>query len=260
MDALHDGRYRIDELLGTGQRTVVYAAHDLLLDAPRALKLLRGELRDDLALRQRYLTEARALARVTHPNVVRVYDFFVDERHGPCLVMEQARGVLRDVEPAWPLAPRRAAEVGVQLLAGLGVLHGLGIVHRDLRLDNLLLGRTGSVLVSDLASSRLDGEQRLFHTQLGEQLGLAMFVAPECRDDPSKAVAASDVYSVGALLYALLTGNAPPDLSLLHLDDRILTRLVEPFRPVVKRATAHRIADRYPSAGAMRSELAGLQL
>ncbi len=255
MDSLLDGRYRIDQQLGAGDRTEVFAAYDTLLDGPRAVKVLIASARDDLGARQRFLTEARALSRVTHSNVVRTYDFFHDAEVGPALVMERARGVLRDVEPAWPLAPRRASEVAIQLLAGLGVLHGQGITHRNLRLDNLLIGRTGAVLISDLTSSRLEGDSRLLKTESGDRMGLALFVAPEAREDPTRAVTASDLYSVGALLYSLLTGNAPPDLSLLHLDDRILHRLPEALRPIVKRATAHSPSQRFPSAGAMRDEL-----
>jgi len=254
MFTLLDGRYRLDNLLGQGELTEVWEAHDTLLEGPRAVKLLQEAHREDLAARQRFLTEARSLSRVTHPNVIRIYDMFHSQR-GPALVTELARGRVRDVEPAWPLSPRRAAEVVSQVLAGLGVLHGLGIVHRDLRPDNLLTSRTGAVMISDLAAARLEGESRLVKTQLGDQLGLALYVAPEARTDPRRATPTSDVYSAGAVLYVLLTGNAPPDLSLLDIDDRILNRLPESFRPVVKRATARKPADRYPSAGAMREAL-----
>jgi len=249
------GRYRVEQKLGSGPRTVVYAAHDTLLDAPRALKLIRAGERDELEVRQRFLTEARVLARVTHANVVRMFDYLHDEEHGPVLVMERARGVLRDVAPVWPLPPRRAAEVADQVLAGLGVLHGLGVVHRDLRIDNLLWGSSGHVLLSDLSSSRLSSETRLFHTQPGDELGLALNVAPEARFEPSKATAQSDLYSVGSLMFTLLTGQAPPDLSLSFMSDRVLEPLPEPFRPIVQRATAHEPAQRYASAGAMRQAL-----
>jgi len=258
MFALQDGRYRVDTLLGQGELTEVWSAHDSLLEGPRAIKLLKADLREDLVARQRFLTEARSLARVTHRNVIRVYDMFHGDR-GPALVTELARGRVRDVEPAWPLAGRRAGEVVIQVLAGLGVLHGLGIVHRDLRPDNLLTSRTGAVLIADLASARLEGESRLMKTEIGDQLGLALYVAPEARSDPRRATAASDVYSAGAVLYVLLTGNAPPDLSLLDIDDRILNRLPEHFRPIVKRATARKPEDRFPSAGAMRDALQRVQ-
>lgn len=259
MQTLLEGRYRIDDALGDGELTQVFGAFDTLLDGPRALKMLKPALRDDLGARQRFLTEARSLARVTHPNVIRVFDMFHSPERGPVLVMELARGRVRDVEPAWPLSPRRAAEVVTQVLAGLGMLHGLGIVHRDLRPDNLLVSRTGAVLLSDLASARLEGESRLMKTQLGDALGEALYVAPEARSDPRRATAASDLYSVGATLYVLLTGNAPPDLSLLDIDDRILNRLPEDVRPVVKRATARKPEDRFPSAGALRDVLQRLQ-
>jgi len=255
MFTLQDGRYRVDELLGRAELTEVWSARDTLLEGPRAIKLLTEVHADDIAARQRFLTEARSLARVTHPNVIRIYDMLHDPKRGPALITELARGRVRDVEPAWPLSGRRTQEVVSQVLAGLGVLHGLGIVHRDLRPDNLLTSRTGNVLIADLAAARLDGESRLVKTQLGDQLGMALYVAPEARTDPRRATAASDVYSAGAVLYVLLTGNAPPDLSLLQLDDRILNRLPEAFRPLVKRATARKPEDRYPSAGAMREAL-----
>lgn len=252
---LHGGRYVVDGERGRGETTLVFEATDTLLHAPRALKLLQPPVRDDLALRQRFLTEARALARVTHPNVVRVFDVFHDDEAGPVLVMELARGRVRQVEPAWPLAPRRAAEVLDQTLAGLGVLHGLGIVHRDLRPENLLIGRTGSVLLADLSAAHLEGEARLLRTLAGDVLGHALYTAPEARADSRRATAASDLYAAGATLYVLLTGDAPPDLSLLDFDDRILHRIPEAFRPIVKRATARRPEDRYPSAGAMRQAI-----
>jgi serine/threonine protein kinase len=258
MTTMHDGRYRIDGERGRGETTMVLEATDTLLQGPRALKLLRPESSDDLGLRQRFLTEARALARVTHPNVVRVYDLFHDEARGPVLVMELARGRLRQVEPAWPLAPRRAAEVLDQALAGLGVLHGQGITHRDLRPENLLTGRAGAVLLSDLSSAHLDGEARVMRTMAGDVLGHALYAAPEARVDSRRATPLSDIYAAGATLYVLLTGDAPPDLSLLDFDDRILNRLPEAFRPIVKRATARRPDDRYPSAGSMRQAVQGV--
>jgi serine/threonine protein kinase len=197
------GRYRVERELGRGGMATVYLARDEELRRPVALKVLADQLPGEDAFRTRFLREARLAGRLSHPNVVQVYD--AGETNGrPFIVMEYVAG--KTLAECGRLAPDRVVELGLQACAGLQHAHDAGLVHRDVKPGNLLLRDDGVLKVVDFGIARAAETTRL--TQAGTLLGTAAYLAPEqiAGEDASTA---SDVYSLGAVLYELLTGRPP---------------------------------------------------
>jgi serine/threonine-protein kinase len=200
-------RYRIDRPLGRGGMASVFLAHDDELGRSVALKLLAESLAGDAVFRDRFAREARLAARLSHPNVVRVFD--VGESDGrPFIVMEYVDGVTLADELArhGPLQPARVADLALQMCAGLEAAHASGLVHRDIKPRNLLLRADGVLKIADFGIARAAGSTRL--TEIGTILGTAAYMAPELAQG-LEATTASDLYSVGAVLYELLAGRPP---------------------------------------------------
>lgn len=201
------GRYRIEHTLGQGGMADVYAAHDERLDRPVAVKVLRPGLASDAGVRDRFETEARSAARLSHPNVVAVFD---TGEHGgvPYLVMERLPGqTLADriqagnLDMAWVL--RAAGDV----LRALGAAHAAGIVHRDVKPGNILIGADGCAKVADFGIAKsVEASTQGDPTMTGVLLGTPAYLAPE-RIDGAPATAQSDLYAVGVVLYEALTGT-----------------------------------------------------
>jgi serine/threonine protein kinase len=224
-ETLAAGRYRIERELGHGGMATVHLAHDEELDRPVALKLLPEHLAGDDAFRARFLREARLAGRLSHPNVVRVYDAG-DADGRPFIVMEYVPGT--SLAEVGRLAPRRVVELGVQACAGLQHAHDAGLVHRDVKPANLLVREDGVLKVADFGIARAAESTR--HTQAGTLLGTAAYLAPE-QIAGADATPASDVYSLGAVLYELLTGRPPYTFSsLAELAAQQAEGLIEPVR------------------------------
>jgi eukaryotic-like serine/threonine-protein kinase len=222
------GRYRVERILGAGGMATVYLAYDQQLDRPVAVKVLAENLAAEDDLRRRFLREARLAAALAHPNVVRVFGTGEDEAGLPFIVMEYVEG-----ETLAELLRRRgrlpAPEVrGLvgQAAAGLAHAHAAGLVHRDVKPQNLLLAGDGCLKVADFGIARVEEGTRL--TQAGTVLGTAAYIAPEqLAGEPVSA--AADVYSLGAVFYELLTGRPP------HLFDsfaELAAKQQEPVRVV----------------------------
>jgi eukaryotic-like serine/threonine-protein kinase len=261
-ETLAAGRYRIERELGRGGMATVHLAHDEELGRPVALKLLPEHLAGDDAFRARFLREARLAGRLSHPNVVRVYD--AGEADGrPFIVMEYVPGT--SLAQAGRLAPGRVVELGVQACAGLQHAHDAGLVHRDVKPANLLVREDAVLKVADFGIARAAESTR--HTQAGSLLGTAAYLAPE-QIAGADATPASDVYSLGAVLYELLTGRPPYTFSsLAELAAQQAEGLIEPVRDLepsvpheVEAAVMHALARdpsfRPASAADLAHELA----
>ena len=199
-------RYELGELLGRGGMSEVRAGRDLRLGRDVAIKLLTSAGADGSRTRERFEAEARAVASLSHPNVVLVFDS--GEHEGvPFLVMERLPGrTLADEMAAGPLAPDRAVRVTTDVLAALGAAHAAGIVHRDIKPSNVLLCPDGAAKVSDFGIAKTTSAMTL--TDDGTLLGTPGYVAPErLTGDP--ATPRSDLYSTGVLLYEALSGRPP---------------------------------------------------
>ena len=205
------GRYRLEAPIGRGAMGVVWRARDLLLDRDVAVKevqiaeTLTAEERANAY--QRTLREAKTAARLNHPGVVTVYDVAEDEGR-PWIVMQlvSAQSLDQVLATSGPLSPGRAAEVGRQLLSALSVAHAAGVMHRDVKPSNVLLGRDDRAVLTDFGIATFQGDPRL--TQTGMVMGSPGFTAPE-RIRGEDASPASDLWSLGATLFAAVEGHGP---------------------------------------------------
>jgi eukaryotic-like serine/threonine-protein kinase len=201
------GRYRIEGEAGVGGFSTVYRAHDPLLERTVALKVLHPHLARDPATRDSFLAEGRSLARVEHPNVVRVLD--AGESDGAVyLAMEFVDGQPLTARPdGRPLSLSKATAIAEQLAAALGAIHALGLVHCDVKPANILIERRGGrVVLLDFGVARTV-DQTL--TAGGWVVGTPAYMAPEQVEPGGRVSPRTDVYQMGATLYALLAGRAP---------------------------------------------------
>src|SRR3989440_11630258 len=205
------GRYRLQALLGRGAMGVVWRARDQLLDRDVAVKdvQIADALTDQERAHayQRTLREAKTAARLNHPAVVTVYDVAEDEGR-PWIVMQlvHAQSLDQVLATSGPLSPRRAAEVGRQLLSALDVAHAAGVMHRDVKPSNVLLGHDDRAVLTDFGIATFQGDPRI--TQTGMVMGSPGFTAPE-RIRGEDASPASDLWSLGATVYAAVEGHGP---------------------------------------------------
>lgn len=232
-------RYRLVELIGSGGMATVYRGMDLLLQREVAVKFLRESYATDLTFRQRFLEEARAAAKLDHNNIVHIYDVGEDEAQRPYIVMEFAEGrelkvVIRE---SAPLPVNQALRIARDICTGVGHAHRAGIVHCDLKPQNILVSDKGNVKVADFGIARALRQDSQadsdFDSRTGDDVatgkpdvvwGSPHYIAPELVLGHSP-VPASDVYSIGVILYEMLTGVPPfhdPDpqnLAMMHIED-----------------------------------------
>jgi eukaryotic-like serine/threonine-protein kinase len=266
VEALIGKRYAVAETLGSGGMAVVYRARDRELDRDVAIKVLPEHLASDGELRERFAREARLVGRLSHTNIVNVYD--VGEGGGrPYIVMECVDGVTLADELArrgrLPVAD--AIELALQACAGLEHAHEHGLVHRDIKPRNLLLRPDGVLKIADFGIARaVEGTQL---TAAGTVLGTAVYAAPE-QASGEQVTTAADIYSLGAVLYELISGRPPfvfeslPELVLKQREGRVASlRDSVPDVPrhldeVVLRCLAPEPTARPASATALARELA----
>ena len=205
------GRYRLQAPIGRGAMGVVWRARDQLLDRDVAVKEVQiAETLTDAERAnayQRTLREAKTAARLNHPAVVTVYDVCEDEGR-PWIVMQlvSAQSLDQVLADSGPLSPRRAAEMARQLLSALSVAHAAGVMHRDVKPSNVLLGSDDRAVLTDFGIATFQGDPKL--TQTGMVMGSPGFTAPE-RIRGEDASPASDLWSLGATLFAAVEGHGP---------------------------------------------------
>jgi serine/threonine-protein kinase len=203
-----NGRYVVERVLGRGGMATVYLARDVELDRLVAVKALNGLLADSVRAGDRFRREALTVARLSHPNVVGVYDAGADGNE-PFIVMEYVEGDGLDsvLERDAPLEPGRVIELALQACDGLGYAHERGIVHRDVKPANLLLRSDGALKVSDFGIA-LSADRATKLTQVGAVMGTLEYLAPEQAGAETVGPQA-DVFSLGVVLYEALTGALP---------------------------------------------------
>jgi eukaryotic-like serine/threonine-protein kinase len=235
-------RFRIDGILGEGGMATVFAAHDVQLDRPVAIKRLREPLESEEAA-LRFLREAKVMARLSSEHTVRVYELGQDAHGAPYIVMERIRGRGLDelVAERGPLPPDEAIEYVRQACLALEEAHACGIVHRDVKPSNILIeeGRTSRVRVVDfgVAKARPHSEDRSGLTSISALLGTPEYMAPEQLYSAREVDHRADIWGLGATLYFMLAGEPPfaaPDLwQLLHKIQHVPTPSVRTRRPDV---------------------------
>jgi eukaryotic-like serine/threonine-protein kinase len=267
VDDLIAGRYELEELTGSGGMSRVYVARDRQLGRRVAVKILHERFADDESYVERFRREARAVAQLNHPNIVTVIDR--GESDGvQYIVFEHVEGEdLKElVVRTGPLPVRRAIELAVQIGRALSFAHANGVVHRDVKPQNVLL-RDGNAKVTDFGIARADGvEFESADTTTGTVLGTGDYISPE-QARGERADEQSDVYSLGALLFELLTGHVPYPAesavaaAMRHTTDPVPDVLAErpdvPARlaTAVERALAKDRSDRFPSMDDFVDEL-----
>ena len=259
------GRYTLERVLGRGGMAVVYYAIDGKLDRPVALKLLAEHLIEDQAFRKRLLHEARVAARLSHPSIVQVYDAG-EEGERPYIVMEYVEGetLAAILQRRHRLPPDEVVELALQICDGLAYAHAAGLVHRDVKPQNLLLTPAGDVKIADFGIARAEGGTRA--TETGTILGTAGYLPPE-QAAGKEATPTADLYSLGVVLYELVGGEQPyrfsslPELLALQQTQviRPLRQLAADVPPALERAVLRCLATdpraRPQSARELASEL-----
>lgn len=264
-DMVFGRRYRVTEKVGAGGMAEVYKAVDETLGRTVAVKVLRSSFAQDPAFVERFRREAQAAANLQHPGIVNIYDWGADG-DAYYIVMEYIRGTdLKSlVRTQGPLAPAQVAEFGEQICAALAVAHGYDVIHRDIKPQNIVLMPDGRVRVMDFGIARMtDGDDL---TQTGSVLGTAQYVSPE-QAQGRPLTAASDLYSLGIVLYELLTGSPPfagetpvaVALKQVHDAPAPLRQLRPDLSPaleaVIMRALVKDPRGRYATADEMRQDL-----
>lgn len=263
----HIGKYRIQTILGRGAMGVVYQGRDPHIDRSVAIKVIRkGAFADDElheAL-QRFRREAQAAGRLLHPNIVTIYEYG-EEKDTAFIAMEYVEGAtLKDrLEQRIPLTLAEVADILDQLLTGLGYAHARGIVHRDVKPDNLIFGPDNTLKIMDFGVARLESSSL---TMAGSVMGTPSYMAPEMFT--GEAIdQRSDLFSAGVILYQLLTGAKPfagPSMTvIMHQVVNVMPaspsqvdgRLAKPLDKVINTCLAKNPEERFQNASDFRSAL-----
>lgn len=259
-----DNRYELLEVIGRGGMAMVYRAQCHRLNRSVAVKLLKSELAEDAEFRRRFRDESQAVAMLSHPNIVSVYD--VSRGETEYIVMELIDGITlkQYMERRGQLNWREALHFITQIMKGLSHAHSRGIIHRDIKPQNIMVLRDGSVKVADFGIARLESAAQQTMTQ--EALGSVHYISPE-QAKGDRTDARSDIYSAGVVLYEMLTnrlpfeGDSAVSVAIQHLSSVPLSpREVNPDVPealekICMKAMASDIDRRYPSAGTMLADL-----
>ena len=249
-------RYELQRLLGRGGMAYVYYAHDQVLDRPVAVKILREEYARDPRFRERVRQEAAAAARLSHPNIVTVYDFdYADNRL--FIVMEYVPGqTLRQIIDARaPLPVDEALSLMIQACAGVGYMHRLGLVHCDVKPQNFLVTPDGRLKVTDFGIARaLAGQQQAEAASATVVWGSPQYFSPE-QAAGKPPLPASDVYALGVVFYEMLThrlpflANDPQEFVRLHREaPPVPPRTYAPDLPPTLEAIILKVLSKEPSA------------
>jgi hypothetical protein len=268
--AILGDRYQLDHLIGRGGMAAVWSATDTVLGRPVAIKRLHPGMLADEEHAERFRREALLVARLSHPNLVRLLDRGEDPE-GPYLVMELVEGenLKSRIRREGALEPDEAARICARVGEALAYAHAQGVVHRDIKAQNVLLTRDGQVKLADFGIARLiEGEDGEGLTKTDMLLGSADYLSPE-QADGRPVDARADVYSLGILLYECLTGTLPfkgegfVAVAMKHCseplpDPRLARREVpDHLAAVTMHAAAKEPADRFPDAASMVAALEG---
>ena len=259
------GRYEIIDLIGEGGMALVYKANDRLLNRIVAVKVLRPQFAVDLQFVERFRREAQAAASLSHPNIVNIYDVGQDDKTH-FIIMEYVEGqnLKSIITELAPLPIDQVVNIGIQITRGLEHAHAKNLIHRDIKPHNILITADGVVKVTDFGIARAVSSSTL--TDTGTIIGSVHYSSPE-QAKGAFIGPQSDLYSLGVVLYEMLTkkvpytGESPIAIAIKHTQESIPSvRMENPrvplyFERIVQKAMAKNLADRYQSAGEIRQDL-----
>ena len=254
---LADGRYRLVEILGEGGMAVVYRAWDERLQVERAIKLLAPQVARQADLRERFENEARTMASLSHRNIISVHDIGQDGDE-IYMVMELVEGgTLWDwVSCYGEMPPGLALQAIRPVLGAMGAAHLAGVIHRDLKPQNIMLTTEGQPKVSDFGIAHVQDPLANRHlTRTGTVMGTWGYMAPEQRHSARQVDGRSDIYAIGATLYAVTSGQVPVDLFAADEDGELLGDMASALAEVIRRATRYKPEARYQDVEQMRRAL-----
>ena len=258
-------RYRVIEKIGGGGMADVYRAEDLELGRVVALKIPHKQFASDEGFLERFRREARAAAKLNHPNIVSIYD--VGQENGVYfIVMEYVKGVTlkKLIQKDAPLSTEKVVHIAMQIAKAMEFAHEHEIIHRDIKPQNVIITDTGEIKVTDFGIARAGSTSTM--TQTGAILGTAHYISPE-QAQGSVVGPTTDIYSLGVVIYEMATGELPfrgenpVAVALKHINDtplpprRVFAAVPEILEAVILKAMAKNPADRYRSAEALREDL-----
>lgn len=269
-NTVFNDRYKIVEKIGSGGMADVYKAEDQVLQRTVALKILHVQFAEDQSFLERFRREGRAAAKLTHPNIVSIYD--VGEENGThYIVMEYAAGknLKEIIERDAPLPPEKAIYIASQICSAVEFAHQHEIIHRDIKPHNVIISEAGEtsepeIKVTDFGIARLGATSTM--TRTGSIMGTAHYISPE-QAQGGVVGPGSDIYSLGVVLYEMLTGELPfrgenaVAVALKHIHETpmpprtVYSAIPESLEAVVLKAMAKDPADRYHSASKMQADL-----
>lgn len=260
-----NGRYKIIRPLGEGGMANVYLAHDLILDRDVAVKLVRFDMQDDVSAIKRFQREALSTTELVHPNIVGVYD--IGEEHGMnYLIMEYVEGqnLKQYIRDQFPIPLGQVVSLMSQILNGVQTAHYHGIIHRDLKPQNILIDKHGKAKITDFGIA-IANQQSSF-TRTNTVIGSVQYLSPE-QVRGHIATQQSDIYSLGIILFEMLTGKVPFEgesavsIAVKHYQDQLPlvkdfnTKIPQSLENVVLKATAKNPIDRYKNVAEMAADL-----
>ena len=262
------GKYTITGVLGVGGMGVVLRGHDSTLERDVAIKLLPQELSDDSVALNRFLTEAKSAGKLNHPNTITLYEIGQTEStHYQAMEVVTGGSVEEKLAQAGSYSIAEATRLMIEACRGLSAAHTAGLIHRDIKPSNLLLTAEGTVKVSDFGLAKRTQSQSMQVTRAGQIIGTPYYMSPEqCQSQ--EVDARSDIYSLGATYYSLLTGKTPysdsdsvVQVMYAHCNAappnpcEIRTEVPAACANIIERAMAKKAADRYASIEEMRHDL-----
>lgn len=220
---IFDNRYRIDKVIGVGGMAVVFEAYDYVMKRTVAVKMLKDEIAHDTQSVKRFINESKAVAMLSHPNIVKIYDVSVKENR-KYIVMERVEGItLKNyLNKKGTLGMREMLQYTEQILLALEHAHSKGVVHRDIKPQNILLLKNGVIKVTDFGIAKLPNADTL--TMTDKAIGTVYYISPE-QASGKKVDRRSDIYSLGVLMYEMSTGklpfmaDSPVSVALMHVKD-----------------------------------------
>lgn len=264
-----NGRYELIRPIGYGGMAEVFLAHDQLLDRDVAVKMLRNQFLEDKELLEQFRREAKSAARLVHPYIINIYDV-VSEGNNQYIVMEYVDGVtLKEYMQEHKLSLNAVLEIGVRLADALQHAHSHNIIHCDIKPQNILIDKNMNPKIADFGIAKMVTNQTMVYSK--SVMGSVHYISPE-QASGGKITACSDVYSLGIVLFEMLTGQVPymgttaVSVAMMHVEKPIpqlkdyMENVPDGLQEIINRALAKRCEDRYANAGQLRRDLMNLKM